>query len=349
MVEGQLACRQCSVAVLARILVPSVNVGTREGDVVEPALDADVSEQANDGRQAKAERDPADFAVVDRDDFNLPLAPQGDGLLPVHHLERFVGSVEEERVLHSRTYCDRRQPGCQRSRRCKPLLRRCLGRTTPAAGQVQPQRAVRVSLAAVLVLLAALSLAACATTGAVRRPSPGRPGPPPADAGGVPATAVSGASTSATADALIDAAESLLGAPYINGGTDPAGFDCSGFVQYVFAKAGIVLPRSVREQWQAGEPVDRAEVKRGDLLFFAIDGRDVSHVGIAIDAGAFVHAPSTRGVVRVESLSGDYWSRRFAGARRITESPPPTRGDAGGAQSAAWRATGTAATRDRRP
>ena len=120
-----------------------------------------------------------------------------------------------------------------------------------------------------------------------------------------------------TADAALAVAEGLLGTPYRSGGADPDGFDCSGFVQYVFARAGVALPRSVREQWRAGEPVEPEDVRRGDLVFFAIGGREVSHVGIALDAKSFVHAPSARGVVRVERSIGEYWARRYAGARRI--------------------------------
>ncbi|RPJ75764.1 MAG: NlpC/P60 family protein [Acidobacteria bacterium] len=105
--------------------------------------------------------------------------------------------------------------------------------------------------------------------------------------------------------------------PFRNGGTDPTGFDCSGLVQFVFGQSGLALPRSVREQMRLGIPVPAGEVEPGDLLFFAIDGRTVSHVAIAVGLDRFVHAPSTRGVVREERLSADYWSRRFSGARRI--------------------------------
>jgi cell wall-associated NlpC family hydrolase len=118
-------------------------------------------------------------------------------------------------------------------------------------------------------------------------------------------------------NSAIESAEGLLGTPYRNGGADTRGFDCSGFVQYVFAQAGIALPRSVQDQWQSGAPIERDEVRRGDLVFFAIGGRAVSHVGIAIDDASFVHAPSTGGVVRIERLAADYWASRYAGARRV--------------------------------
>jgi cell wall-associated NlpC family hydrolase len=117
---------------------------------------------------------------------------------------------------------------------------------------------------------------------------------------------------------MVGTARDLVGAPYRSGGADPSeGFDCSGFVQFVVASAGGRVPRSVREQWQAGVPVDAAAVQAGDLVFFAIDGDEVSHVGMALGGDEFVHAPSSRGAVRVERLSTPYWARRYAGARRI--------------------------------
>ena len=101
------------------------------------------------------------------------------------------------------------------------------------------------------------------------------------------------------------------------GGDDPRGFDCSGFVQWVFARHGTSLPREVREQYDAGTPIDRDEIQAGDLVFFETVSRGPSHVGIALGDGEFVHAPSSRGVVRVESYTTEYWSRRWIGARRV--------------------------------
>ncbi len=112
-------------------------------------------------------------------------------------------------------------------------------------------------------------------------------------------------------------AQTLIGAPYRSGGADPAGFDCSGFVQYVFLQAGMRLPRSVREQFDTGVEVDARAVRPGDLLFFATSGREVSHVGLALGEDSFVHAPSARGVVRVEQWTSGYWAKKFVGARRI--------------------------------
>ena len=110
-------------------------------------------------------------------------------------------------------------------------------------------------------------------------------------------------------------ARSLIGAPYRNGSADPVGFDCSGFVQYVFAELGVAVPRSVRDLAAAGERVDRNRLRVGDVVLFAIDGHTVSHVGIVVSDDTFVHAPSSKGRVREESLSLAYWHSRFAGAR----------------------------------
>jgi NlpC/P60 family protein len=118
--------------------------------------------------------------------------------------------------------------------------------------------------------------------------------------------------------ALVGTALGLRGIPYRNGGTDPQGFDCSGFTQYVFSQYGVALPRDVRSQYRAGKAIEPDEISPGDLVFFATTDPGVSHVAIAIGGDGFVHAPSTWGVVRVEFLSGTYWSRRYLGARRMT-------------------------------
>ncbi len=118
---------------------------------------------------------------------------------------------------------------------------------------------------------------------------------------------------------IVDTAVRLEGSPYRSGGTDPSGFDCSGLVQYVFAQNGVALPRNVRDQFQAGLAVPREALVPGDLVFFSTTAPGATHVGIVVDAtqAAFVHAPSERGVVRLERLNADYWARRYVGARRI--------------------------------
>jgi peptidoglycan DL-endopeptidase CwlO len=109
----------------------------------------------------------------------------------------------------------------------------------------------------------------------------------------------------------------LRGVPYRNGGADPSsGFDCSGFVNYVFGRNGIPVPRTVGELYGTGKAV-RGAIEPGDLVFFSTIAPGASHVGIAIGGDEFVHAPSTSGDVRVERLGASYWSTRFVGARRV--------------------------------
>jgi cell wall-associated NlpC family hydrolase len=117
--------------------------------------------------------------------------------------------------------------------------------------------------------------------------------------------------------AIAGTALEYTGVPYRNGGADPSGFDCSGFVLYVFGRHGIDVPRQVRDQFRLGARVDRGRLRPGDLVFFSTVAPGASHVGIAVSDVEFIHAPSTRGVVRVERLDSSYWSRRFVGARRI--------------------------------
>jgi cell wall-associated NlpC family hydrolase len=109
----------------------------------------------------------------------------------------------------------------------------------------------------------------------------------------------------------------LTGAPYRDGGADRTGFDCSGFTQYVFAQYGLALPRAVRDQFRAGRSVELGDLLPGDLVFFSTTAPGASHVAIAVGGNAFVHAPSSKGVVRVERLSSTYWSARLVGIRRL--------------------------------
>ena len=117
--------------------------------------------------------------------------------------------------------------------------------------------------------------------------------------------------------ALAGTALGLRGIAYRNGGSDPSGFDCSGFTQYVFAQYGIALPREVREQFRVGKAVKPDDLAAGDIIFFTTTDPGPSHVAIAIGGDEFVHAPSSTGVVRVERLTSSYWSPRYLGARRV--------------------------------
>jgi peptidoglycan endopeptidase LytE len=162
-------------------------------------------------------------------------------------------------------------------------------------------------------------LAGCASTGAVPRPFP-RPGgspDPPVTASPVPPRAPRPVGTSGGLGyAIAGTALGLRGVPYRNGGADPSGFDCSGFVWYVFAQHGIAVPRTVTQLFEQGENVDPGQLAPGDLLFFRTAGEFVSHVGMSIGGDEFVHAPSSRGEVRVERLGSSYWAPKFAGAKR---------------------------------
>jgi cell wall-associated NlpC family hydrolase len=170
----------------------------------------------------------------------------------------------------------------------------------------------------VIAVLVAVATTACASTGAVPRPFPLPGGPaasrtPPRTSG----SPDSAASTTADGYSISSTALSLRGAPYRNGGVDPAGFDCSGLVKYVFEQHGVAMPREARQQFQVGQPVEPASLEPGDLVFFTTVAPGPSHVGILVGGDQFVHAPTTNGVVRVESLSSQYWSSRFIGAKRV--------------------------------
>ena len=170
----------------------------------------------------------------------------------------------------------------------------------------------------------------CASSGAVPRPFPTPGGPaaradtPPADATTPPADATADHARPA-GPSIADTALGLQGVPYRLGGTDPSGFDCSGLVQYVLARYGVSAPRVVREQFQLGRSV-RDDIRPGDLIFFAVNSRRASHVGIALDGDRFVHAPATGQSVRVDSLSSSYWRARYAGARRVVPTHPVLQG-----------------------
>jgi cell wall-associated NlpC family hydrolase len=122
------------------------------------------------------------------------------------------------------------------------------------------------------------------------------------------------ARTSKLAQTLARSALRFLGTPYVFGGTSSSGFDCSGFVQHVFATLGIGLPRTADAQYDAGKPAVGGP-RAGDLVFFDTYG-GVSHVGIYLGNGQFVHASSSRGVM-VSKLSEAYWASRYVGAKRI--------------------------------
>ncbi|HLF96671.1 MAG TPA: C40 family peptidase [Methylococcaceae bacterium] len=125
------------------------------------------------------------------------------------------------------------------------------------------------------------------------------------------------------ADDLISYATGLTGAPYRFGGTDPErGFDCSGFVQHVYARFGVPLPRTTHEMAERLSEIPLEQCENGDLLFFNIANKPFSHVGLYLGHGHFIHAPSDRsGGVTISSLERPFWRKRFAGARRPAPLP----------------------------
>ena len=120
--------------------------------------------------------------------------------------------------------------------------------------------------------------------------------------------------TSRIATALTRSALRFLGTPYVFGGTQPGGFDCSGYTQHVFALMGVSIPRTADAQFYAGART-KGGMRVGDLVFFQTYEPGPSHVGIYLGHGQFVHA-SSHGVM-VSSLSDSYWSSRYLGARRL--------------------------------
>jgi cell wall-associated NlpC family hydrolase len=157
------------------------------------------------------------------------------------------------------------------------------------------------------IAFTALLLGGCATT---------RPTAPQRDR---PVVAVPPAAVSESAAELAFMALSLLGTPYAYGGSSPdTGFDCSGLVAYVYARAlEARVPRRTSDLARAGVAVDGGDLQAGDLVFYNTLGWPFSHVGIYLGERRFVHAPSTGGAVRVADMRLDYWQRRFDGARRI--------------------------------
>jgi peptidoglycan DL-endopeptidase CwlO len=133
-----------------------------------------------------------------------------------------------------------------------------------------------------------------ASAGAVINP-PDSYAPPPARYGGV-----------------VGIAMQYLGIPYVYGGASPAGFDCSGFIMYVFAQVGISLPHNAAAQYGYGMPVSRDQLQPGDLVFF----NGLGHAGIYVGGGSFIHSPHTGDVVKISSISG-WYSSTWVGARRL--------------------------------
>ncbi|TSE28768.1 C40 family peptidase [Tepidimonas taiwanensis] len=134
-----------------------------------------------------------------------------------------------------------------------------------------------------------------------------------------------GMETGETATRLLHTALGLIGVPYRRGGNSAeTGFDCSGFVRYVYANTlGLVLPRRAAEQAQATTPIAKDELRPGDLVFFNTMRRAFSHVGVYLGDGKFIHSPSKGDHVKISDMNDRYWARRFNGARRVDAAAAP--------------------------
>ena len=118
---------------------------------------------------------------------------------------------------------------------------------------------------------------------------------------------------------VLVSALSLTGINYKYGGTSPeTGFDCSGFVRYVYQQAtNLSLPHGAKAISQLGKSVSKSDLQPGDLVFFNTLKSTFSHVGIYVGNNRFIHSPSSGGGVRVDDMQTSYWSKRFNGAQRI--------------------------------
>lgn len=119
--------------------------------------------------------------------------------------------------------------------------------------------------------------------------------------------------------AILDMADSFLGTPYLWGGTTPKGFDCSGFVQYIYGQNGYSITRTTYTQWDNdGRPVAKSELKPGDLVYFG-SGGSPSHVGMYVGDGMMIHSPRTGDVVKYTTIESGYYDNCYMGARRIID------------------------------
>jgi peptidoglycan DL-endopeptidase CwlO len=116
-----------------------------------------------------------------------------------------------------------------------------------------------------------------------------------------------------TGEKAVKIALRYLGTPYSWAGASPAGFDCSGFVMYVYGRLGIGLPHSSSALWGEGRPVARRDLEAGDIVFF----NGLSHVGIYVGNGKFIHSPHTGDVVKISRFSDDWYGSTYDGARRV--------------------------------
>ena len=131
-----------------------------------------------------------------------------------------------------------------------------------------------------------------------------------------PTKHVTGYSASA-GDKAADTALTMIGRPYKFKGDMPAGFDCSGLVRYSYLTAGVDVPHGTRALRNSTRSIGLRNARKGDLLFFVQEGKKYSHVGIYVGDDQFVHAPSTGGFVRRDSITDAYWKKHYLDTRRF--------------------------------
>jgi cell wall-associated NlpC family hydrolase len=222
----------------------------------------------------------------------------------IHEVESFQKLVKRARTLLKRAHAEQLRVVAERAARKRYI-----------EGQLRTQRALLASIKGQLAQLQAaeharqLALARAARDRLDTNPGQdtvvGASGATPDGAAVVPPSSVSGGA--------VGIAMKYLGTPYVWGGASPGGFDCSGFVSYVFSQIGVDLPHYSGAQYGYGTAVPRDQLQPGDLVFF--DG--LGHVGIYIGNNEFVHAPHTGDVVKISSLSESWYAATYVGARRI--------------------------------
>ena len=136
--------------------------------------------------------------------------------------------------------------------------------------------------------------------------------------GSTSASAPAAAAPAATGADIVAEAQKYLGTPYVNGGASPSGFDCSGFVYYVLKQLGFSPYRTPADQYTQGTAVDKSSLQPGDIVFFANTyASGISHVGIYVGGGQFIHSPNSRSTVSYSDLTSGYWANHYYGARRM--------------------------------
>ncbi len=187
-------------------------------------------------------------------------------------------------------------------------------RSGDKAGAACQPATMRAAPATKLTGLLAVVLLAAGCAGAPVREPP--PAVMPAASPAAPGEAASGAASD-PGGAIAQSALAMIGVPYRYGGADPtAGFDCSGLVYYTYTLHGYAVPRTSREQLGVAQKISLAQAGRGDLVFFQ-DQEKLSHVGIYLGDGRFVHAPSSGGTVRVADLQSPYYQRHLVAVGRL--------------------------------